>query len=151
MEAALCSLYSFETPLCCEACCKPRLTNKLWFTRCIISVSKRHTFSFSLCLSMVRICSNKMTESLGKSYSAADRGMCVGSFALFICDVMAAQMTVGLYLLPTSFCMISTGRIPPCSLPTTGLRSAKKISPLLTIIGSRSAEKFIRQQRQRNM
>ena len=36
----------------------------------------------------------------------------------------AAAMTVGEYLLPTSFCTTSTGRTPPCSLPTTGLRSA---------------------------
>ena len=27
-------------------------------------------------------------------------------------------------LLPVSFWTISTGRVPPCSLPTTGLRSA---------------------------
>ena len=38
--------------------------------------------------------------------------------------VVAAAMIVGLYLLPTSFCKTSTGRMPPCSLPTTGLRSA---------------------------
>ena len=48
----------------------------------------------------------------------------VGSFALFILDVIAAQITVGLCRLPTSFWMISTGRTPPCSDPTTGLRSA---------------------------
>ena len=30
----------------------------------------------------------------------------------------------GLCRLPVSFCTISTGRTPPCSLPTTGLRSA---------------------------
>ena len=38
--------------------------------------------------------------------------------------VEAAAMTVGLWRLPVSFCTISTGRMPPCSLPTTGLRSA---------------------------
>ena len=38
---------------------------------------------------------------------------------------VAAAITVGLWRLPVSFCTISTGRIPPCSLPTTGLRSAK--------------------------
>ena len=38
--------------------------------------------------------------------------------------VMAAAMTVGLYRFPISFCTIKTGRSPPCSLPTTGLRSA---------------------------
>ena len=50
--------------------------------------------------------------------------MCVGSFALSRRLVMAAAMTVGLWRLPVSFCTISTGRMPPCSLPTTGLRSA---------------------------
>ena len=38
--------------------------------------------------------------------------------------VIAAAITVGLYLFPTSFCTIKTGRNPPCSLPTTGLKSA---------------------------
>ena len=33
-------------------------------------------------------------------------------------------ITVGLNRLPTSFCMMSTGLTPPCSEPTTGLRSA---------------------------
>ena len=38
--------------------------------------------------------------------------------------VIAAAITVGECLLPVSFCTIRTGRVPPCSLPTTGLRSA---------------------------
>lgn len=38
--------------------------------------------------------------------------------------VMAATMTVGLCLLPTSFCMITTGRRPSCSEPTPRPRSA---------------------------
>ena len=38
--------------------------------------------------------------------------------------VIAAAITVGENLLPTSFCTIRTGRIPPCSEPTTGLKSA---------------------------
>lgn len=38
--------------------------------------------------------------------------------------VKAAQITVGLCLFPTSFCIIRTGLIPPCSEPTTGLKSA---------------------------
>ena len=38
--------------------------------------------------------------------------------------IMAAAITVGLYRLPMSFCMMSTGRRPPCSEPTTGLKSA---------------------------
>ena len=50
--------------------------------------------------------------------------MCVGSFALFIWLVIAAAITVGECRFPMSFCTMSTGRVPPCSLPTTGLRSA---------------------------
>ena len=38
--------------------------------------------------------------------------------------VIAAAITVGLYLFPISFCIIKTGLIPPCSDPTTGLKSA---------------------------
>ena len=38
--------------------------------------------------------------------------------------VIAAAITVGLYLFPKSFCIIKTGLIPPCSEPTTGLKSA---------------------------
>ena len=37
---------------------------------------------------------------------------------------IAAQITVGLYRFPISFCIIKTGRTPPCSEPTTGLKSA---------------------------
>ena len=35
-----------------------------------------------------------------------------------------SRLKLGLWRLPVSFCTISTGRTPPCSLPTTGLRSA---------------------------
>ena len=48
-------------------------------------------------------------------------------------EVIAAAMTVGLYLLPTSFCTTRTGLTPACSLPTTGERSAKYISPRFII------------------
>lgn len=47
-------------------------------------------------LSIVRICSNKITESFTISYLLTSKAMCVGSFALFIFDVIAAQITVGL-------------------------------------------------------
>ena len=80
--------------------------------------------SFSLRLSMVRICSSRTTESLESPQCSADRAMWVGSLDLSFWLVMAAAITVGLNLLPTSFCTISTGRTPPCSEPTTGLRSA---------------------------
>lgn len=38
--------------------------------------------------------------------------MWVGSFAFPICDVTAAAIIVGLYLFPTLFCTIKTGRTP---------------------------------------
>ena len=41
-----------------------------------------------------------------------------------ICAAITSKMTVGLYRLPASFCKIMTGRTPPCSEPTTGLKSA---------------------------
>ncbi len=50
--------------------------------------------------------------------------MWVGRRALPVWEVIAAAITVGLCLLPVSFWTMSTGRTPPCSLPTTGLRSA---------------------------
>ena len=76
-------------------------------------------------LSIVRICSSRMIESLS-SPSTSFTSVCVGNFA-FVCvlPVMAAIMTVGLWLFPISLEMISTGRMPPCSEPTTGLSSRK--------------------------
>ena len=57
-------------------------------------------------------------------YCRAASSMWVGSLAFPVFEVMAAAMTVGLWRLPVSFWTMSTGRTPPCSLPTTGLRSA---------------------------
>ena len=65
----------------------------------------------------------KMTLSFAKPY-ADGSSMCVGNFALLILLVMAAAMMVGEYLFPISFCTTKTGRTPPCSLPTTGDKSA---------------------------
>ncbi len=42
----------------------------------------------------------------------------VGSLALFIFEVIAATITVGLCRFPVSFCITRTGRTPPCSDPT---------------------------------
>jgi len=50
--------------------------------------------------------------------------MWVGRRAFPVWEVMAAAMTVGLWRLPVSFWIMRTGLTPPCSLPTTGLRSA---------------------------
>ena len=65
-----------------------------------------------------------MMESLGSPQLRAEREIWVGSRAFPVWEVMAAAMTVGLCRFPVSFCTMSTGRTPPCSLPTTGLRSA---------------------------
>ena len=72
----------------------------------------------------VRSCSSRITESRIISHLFVFSSTWVGSFALFIFDVIAAQITVGLCLFPISFCIISTGLTPPCSEPTTGLKSA---------------------------
>ena len=88
------------------------------------SASKRPIFSRSRCLSKVRTCSSKMMESLISPEPWAFTAMWVGRLALSFWLVMAAAITVGLNLLPTSFCTMSTGRTPPCSEPTTGLKSA---------------------------
>ena len=90
----------------------------------ITALSTRPMRSRRRFLSSVRICSSRMTESRGSPLPWAASAIWVGSFAFPSCDVMAAAMTVGLCRLPVSFCTISTGRTPPCSLPTTGLRSA---------------------------
>ena len=66
----------------------------------------------------------KLTQTRIRNILAAFSSMCVGNFALFIRDVIAAQITVGLWRFPTSFWMIRTGRTPPCSEPTTGRKSA---------------------------
>lgn len=66
----------------------------------------------------------KDNRILDDSVPFASISTCVGSFALFILEVIAAQITVGLCRFPTSFWMTRTGRTPPCSEPTTGLKSA---------------------------
>ena len=65
-----------------------------------------------------------MMDCLGSPQLRGETEIWVGSRAFPVWEVMAAAMTVGLWRLPVSFCTMSTGRTPPCSLPTTGLRSA---------------------------
>ena len=60
----------------------------------------------------------------GQAEAVGGQGDMVGRRAFPVWDVMAAAITVGLCLLPVSFWTMRTGRTPPCSLPTTGLRSA---------------------------
>ena len=59
-------------------------------------------FFFQSFLSSVRICSNNITESLSNLYFSF-QSLHVGIFALLILPVIAATITVGLYLLPVSF------------------------------------------------
>jgi hypothetical protein len=47
-------------------------------------------------LSSVRTCSSRTTLSRGRPWSGAESAICVGSFALFVWDVIAAAITVGL-------------------------------------------------------
>ena len=54
----------------------------------------------------------------------ADLSPVVGSEQGGLRPVLIVQNDVGLCLFPTSFCIINTGLIPPCSEPTTGLKSA---------------------------
>ena len=75
-------------------------------------------------LKHARTCSSSTTLSRVRPPVPALMPMWVGRFVLSCLDVIAAAITVGLWRLPTSFCTISTGRMPPCSDPTTGLRSA---------------------------
>ena len=79
---------------------------------------------------MVRICSSMMVDAYFRP--AMKIGTWVGKFLLFFFPVIAATIVVWLNWLPTSFWIISTGRIFPCSLPSTGLSLAKYISPLRT-------------------
>ena len=102
----------------------PKLTWIALFTLFITLSSRCPIFSFNRFLSIVLICSSSMMLSFASPALVPGISMCVGNFALPILDVIAAAITVGLYLFPTSFCTIRTGRRPPCSLPTTGLRSA---------------------------
>ena len=103
---------------------KPRLIKIALSTLLIVFSLSSPMRSLSLRLSSVRICSNKITESFTSPYALLGSSICVGSLALLILLVTAAAIIVGEYLLPTSFCTIKTGRTPPCSLPTTGDKSA---------------------------
>lgn len=104
---------------------KPKLTPRALFILFITVLSLMcPIFSFSLLLSIVLICSVSTTESAFKPLSPVAISIWVGNLFFPVCEVMAAAMTVGLCLFPMSFCMMMTGLIPPCSEPTTGLKSA---------------------------
>lgn len=88
----------------------------------IVFLFTRQTYSVSRVLSIVRICSSKTMLSWGKP--SANIFTCVGILAFECRLVIAATIVVGLCLFPISFCNMSTGRNPPCSLPFTGFKSA---------------------------
>ena len=104
--------------------CKPKLTAIALSTNAICFSSSLPICSRRRRLSMVRICSSRITLSRLRPTLPPAMLMWVGSRALPVWLVMAAAMTVGEWRLPVSFWTMSTGRVPPCSLPTTGLRSA---------------------------
>ena len=94
------------------------------FTAFILFVSSSPILSLRRFLSNVRICSRRTIESFARPQLPPPTSICVGSFAFSCWLVIAAAITVGECLLPTSFWTISTGLKPPCSEPTTGLKSA---------------------------
>ena len=115
---------AYRVRLSVRFCQNPKLNSSASLICCIISGVSSPIFSLIRLLSMVRICSKSTTESLGKGECSFESSMCVGSLAFVSFDVVAAAIIVGLYLFPTSFCNTTIGRIPPCSLPTTGFKSA---------------------------
>ena len=86
-------------------------------------------------LSIVRICSSKIIESLLRP-SKSLIAVWVGSFA-FVCTrlVIAATITVGLCLFPISLEMISTGRVSRSERKNKSANQDKKIGvPLFLMI-----------------
>lgn len=73
---------------------------------------------------MVRTCSSSTVELRRRPHSVPPMATWVGRGFLLARLVTAAAITVGLCRLPVSFCMMSTGLTPPCSLPITGVKSA---------------------------
>lgn len=108
-------------PAFCRQWKNPRLISRALFTSFITSSGNSPIFSLSLVLSMVRICSSSTTLSLGRQYFSLGSSMCVGSFAFVSREVVAAAITVGLYLLPISFCKTKTGEYRPVRCPQRGL------------------------------
>lgn len=49
--------------------------------------------------------------------------------SLELLETYHIAVLLGLYLLPISFWMISTGLMPHCSQPTTGVKSRRKYRP----------------------
>lgn len=81
---------------------RPKDTYKASLTCFIVRSSKWPIFSFRRRLSIVRICSSRMTEFFASPPSVCT-DMCVGRRALPVWLVIAAAITVGLYLFPMSF------------------------------------------------
>ena len=68
---------------------------------------------------MVRTCSSRTMELHRRPSVLIGKKTWVGSRCFLCLLVMDAAITVGLKWLPTSFCMVSTGRTPTCSLPVS--------------------------------
>ena len=84
---------------------------------------ERAPFSRRRRLSSVRICSVRMMNPHQSVVRRTDRDM-RRHFRLVDLRCNSGGDHGRTVRLPTLFCTISTGRMPPCSLPTTGLRSA---------------------------
>ena len=78
----------------------------------IVSLDKHPNRSSILFLSIVLICSNKITDFFSKNIGSIMT--CVGKSFFVILDDIGATITVVEYLFPLLFCRIKTGLYPPC-------------------------------------
>lgn len=83
----------------------------------------------SLLLSITLICSHSSTESSFKPPVPAGIFTCDGKMASLILVVNGIMMVCGLFKLALSIWMTKAGRIPDCSVPTTGFKSTRNTSP----------------------
>lgn len=109
----------------------PRLIFRAVSTLSIVEGFNLPQYSTNRRLSMVLIWLRRIAESLFTAASGAVTITSVGYSLTPIEVVTAATMTTGLYRFATSFWMITTGRVFPCSEPTTGSKSAIQMSPRL--------------------
>ena len=84
--------------------------------------SREQTHCPNRCLSIVRICSSRTIDAFSKE--SAGRITCVGIGGFVSRLEIGATINVGENRFPLSFWMTTTGRNPPCSLPTLPARSA---------------------------
>ena len=88
--------------------CRKFQTDTQWWRVSSISLHPNGNFILHLRLSMVLNCSSRLPNLLQWHKTVHQSQYASGSFALFILNVIAAQITVGLCLFPISFCIIGT-------------------------------------------